>query len=216
MDFRLEYGEQLNKLIESEENFDFFRNFAIEHMPYDPKFFKDVFDELLLFAKENNLNKTMGWIYYYLGWYYVDLAEYEKAVDIFLVSNDIFHNIADRKGLSYACNGMTNVYTQIGQFKLANEWGLKGILLAEEINDKEAQLILLVNTSINYVQMKSFYNAKEILNTLEMMHFTLTKEQKVIYLLILAEVEINIGNPYKALGYIEEAYKLEHLPNINT
>lgn len=216
MDFRLSFKNQLNKLIENEENFDFFRNFAIEHMSYNPKFFKESFDELLMFAKENKLNRTQGWIYYYLGWYYVDTAYYEKAVDIFLVSNEIFQNIDDKRGLSYACNGLTNVYTQIGQFKLANEWGLKGILLAEGIDDKEALLILLVNTSINYVQMKSFHKAKEILDSIEMAHLALTKEQRVIYLLILAEVEINIGNPYIAIKYVDEAYKLEDKPNINT
>ena len=215
MNFRLSFKNQLKKLIENEENFDFFRNFALEHMSYNPKFFKESFDELLLFAKENKLIRTQGWIYYYLGWYYVDFGEYEKAVDIFLVSNDIFQNIDDKKGLSYACNGLTNVYTQIGQFKLANEWGLKGILLAEEIDDKEAQLILLLNTSINYIQMKSFYNAKEILNTIDMMRFTLTKEQRVIYLISLAEVEINIGNPHKAIEYVDEAYSLDDKPNIS-
>lgn len=208
MDFKSRYEKELNDLLLNEDNFEFFRNLAMEHMRYNPKFFKEVFDQLLIFTNTHKLDKTKGWVYYFLGWYYTDIAEYEKAVDIFLSANEIFDTIGDKKGLIYACNGLTNVYTQIGQFKLANEWGLNGISLAEETNDREALVLLIINTGINYIQMKYFHKAVEIFNTIEIMNIQLTIDQQVIYKHSLAEIEINIGSPDKAIDYVEESAKL--------
>lgn len=216
MNSNFKYKNELNKLIECEENFEFFMNLAKENVRTTPEEFKEVFDKVLEFAKENNLSVAMGWSYYYLGWYYFDLSKYDDAIEIFLLSHDTFEPINCIKGLIYACNGLTNIYCQIGQFRLANEWGLKGISLAEEIGEKEELIILLINIGINYIRMKDFFKSKEILNSIKMLNYELTKRQLIAYKLCLAEIEINIGNPAIALVYLDEISKIDDELTVDT
>ena len=207
MDFQIKYAEELNKLKENENNIEFFRKLALDRN--NPEFMKETIDGLLNYSKENNLNNTKAWAYYYLGWFHFDKSHYDKAAESFLVSNDIFDLTKNSTGLIYACNGLTNVYCQIGQFKLANEWGLKGISLCEETGNKEALVILLINTGINYIQMKYFSKGKEIFHSLEIMDCEITKTQQISCNLALAEIEINIGEPNLALSYVDSALKIE-------
>jgi len=214
MDFQLKYAEELNKLKENENNIEFFRRLVSNRD--EPEAMKETIDGLLKFSKENNLNNVKAWAYYYLGWYNFDKAHYDKAAEYFLVSNDIFSIIKNKDGLIYACNGLTNVYCQIGQFNLANEWGLKGISLCEETGSKEALVILLINTGINYIQMKFFGKGREIFHSLKLMDCELTKTQLISCYLSLAEIEINIGQPGTALSYIDNALNIEEEMLINT
>ncbi|MDD4780249.1 MAG: GGDEF domain-containing protein [Tissierellia bacterium] len=203
------FKEQISKLIEDEDNFEYFRDIAIKHMTSKPYFVKNMLDELMIFSLKNNLHKISAWTYYYLGWHYMVILEYDKAVKSFFRSKEVFEEINDKKGLIYACNGLTNVYCEIGQFKLANEWGIKGINLCEETKEKEPLAMLLINTGINYIQMKNFYESKEIFNTIKMMDFKLFDSQILSCKLALAEIEINIGNPCVALKYLNETLDLE-------
>lgn len=216
MDFIFEFKDELNKLIENEDNFEFFRNIAMENMRSKPYYFKEVFDEVLLFAIDNKLNKTEAWAHYYIGWYFFDIYKYDKATDCFLISNDIFNIIADNEGLIYACNGLTNVYCQIGQFKLANEWGLKGISLAEETNEKYALVLLLINTGINYIRMKYLQKAKQIFKSIEMIDIELSRQLQISYKLGIAEIEINIGDPNLALSYVQDVLNLDNELSVDT
>jgi len=215
MDFQLKYANELNKLKENEDNIEFFKDLLLKYLT-NLEELKESIDGLLMFSNENKLYKTNAWAYYFLGWYNFDTSDYYKAAESFLNSNDIFEKIKNKTGIVYACNGLTNVYCQIGQFKLANEWGLKGISLCEEINDRNALLILLINTGINYIQMNYFKKAKEIFNNIKIMDFELNNIQKVSYNLALAEIEINIGDPKLALDYIESTLGTEEQSVINT
>lgn len=215
MDFQIKYANELNKLKENENNIDFFREFALNKNNTEIR--KLTIDALLDFSKENNLINIKAWAYYYLGWFHFDKSHYDKAAESFLVSNEIFDMTKNNAGLIYACNGLTNVYCQIGQFKLANEWGLKGISLCEETGNKEALVILLLNTGINYIQMKYFSKGREIFHSLEIMDdYNFTDRQQIACYLALAEIEINIGEPNLALSYIDNALKTEAEFQINS
>jgi len=216
MNFQLKYAGELGKLKENEDNVKLFRDIAIKFLNNNLDELKKMIDGLLIFSNENKLYKTKAWALYYLGWYNFNTSNYNMAAENFLNSYAIFEKTENKSGIIYACNGLTNVYCQIGQFKLANEWGLKGISLSEEINEKDALAVLLINTGINYIQMNYFKKAGEIFNSIEIMGCELTNQQRVSCILALAEIEINIGNPKAALAYIEEASKIEEQANINT
>lgn len=207
MDFLNRYADELQKLKENEDYIEVFRFTANKRNNLNEM--KEIIDGLMKFSKENNQKKVRAWAYYYLGWYHFDKYQYEKAADSFLISNDIFSLLNYKPGLIYACNGLTNVYCQIGQFNLSTEWGLKGISLCEETNNKKALIILLINTGINYIQMKNYSKGKEILNSIEIAEHELTKKQIISLNLALAEIEINIGEPYFALSYIDTVTKIE-------
>lgn len=214
MDFQLKYKDKLNKLKKNENDIDFFRELATNRD--NTENMKETIDGLLEFSKENNLKSVKAWAYYFWGWYHFNMSHYDKATECFLLANDIFDMVQNKNGLIYACNGLTNVYCQIGQFKLANEWGLKGISLCEETGSRKALATLLINTGINYIQMKYFIRGREIFQSLEIMECELTKQQQISCNLSLAEIEINIGEPSLALSYIEGALKIEEELKINS
>jgi diguanylate cyclase (GGDEF)-like protein len=214
MNFQLKYANELACLKENEDNIEIFRSEAMNYLSNNLEELKKIIDGLLSFSEENKLHKTKAWAYYYQGWYNFDTTHYDKAVTSFLKSYEIFNNIMDKNGIVYACNGLTNVYCQIGQLNLANEWGLKGITLAEEINSQNALITLLLNTGINYIQMQHYDKAKEIFSSLELMNYELTDQQHISWLLAMAEIEIHIGDSMKSLSYIEEASNTEEKSNI--
>ncbi len=216
MNFQLKYANELASLKENEDNIEIFRTEAMNYLSSNLEELKKIIDGLLTFSEENKLHKAKAWAYYYQGWYNFDTTHYDKSVTSFLKSYEIFNNIIDKDGIVYACNGLTNVYCQIGQLNLANEWGLKGITLAEEINNKNALITLLLNTGINYIQMQHFDKAKEIFSPMELMYYELTDQQRVSCLLAMAEIEIHIGDSMKSLSYIEEASKAEEKSHLIT
>ena len=208
MDVEITFEKELNMLIENEDCIESLREIFLKEINNTEQY-KSKIDKLLRFSKGNNLIRSEAWGYYYLGWYNFDISEYEKAVKDFLTSYDLFEKHNNKYELAYACNGLTNVYCQMGQFKLANEWGLKGISFCEETGNDEAMIILLINTCINYIQMEYFDKALNIVESIDGMNRELTARQKISYMLSIAEIEINMGNPQNALKTIDEAMEIE-------
>lgn len=209
------YKEELYKLIDNEDSFDFFRSLIKEQNKYNPEYAKHIMDILVEFAEENHLEMVKAWTYYYLGWHHLNLSEHDISLNYFLETSEIFEKRNCKEGLIYVCNGFNSLYCLTGQFSLSNEWGLRGISLAEEIDDKDALIVLLINTGINYIQMKDFNMAKEVLMNVVMREYKLTRHQKISLNICLAEVEINIGNPRLALEYIFKAEALEYKTEVS-
>jgi len=207
LDVGIAYKDELKKLLENEDYIETLRDIYLKEVSNTIQYKSNV-DELLKFSRENNLIRTEAWGYYYLGWYNFDISEYEQAVNNFFTSYDLFERHNNKYELVYACNGLTNVYCQMGQFKLANEWSLSGISFCEETGNDEAMIILLINTCINYIQMGYFDRALDIVENIEGMDRKLTLVQKISSMLSIAEIEINIGSPYKALEIIDETMEM--------
>jgi diguanylate cyclase (GGDEF)-like protein len=207
------FEKELNKLIESEDNIECIKDIILNDISNTEQN-KEYIERLLEFSTENKLYRTEAWGYYFKGWYYIDNSEYEKAVENFMISYELFDKLNNKYEIAYACNGLTNVYCLMGQFKLSNEWGLKGISFCEETKNNKAMIILLINTCINYIQMEYYDKALEIVESIEGIYYDLTKSQEISYMLAKAEIEINIGNPDKALKIIKQAMKIELENNI--
>lgn len=208
------FEKELIKLIDNEDCIESFRETFLKDIN-NTKQYKSKIDELLRFSRQNNLYRSEAWGYYYFGWYNFDISEYDEAVKNFLAAYDLFEKY-NKNDLAYACNGLTNVYCQMGQYKLANEWGLKGISYCEETKNDNAMIILLLNTCINYIQMEYYDKALGILECIEGMDRDLTAVQKVSYMLSNAEIDINMGNPDSALRIIDEAMVIESENHFNT
>jgi diguanylate cyclase (GGDEF)-like protein len=215
------FEKELNKLIESEDNIECIKDLISKNISNTKQNKKNI-ERLLEFSMENRLFRSEAWGYYFIGWYYLDNSEYENAAESFMISYELFDKLNNKYEIAYACNGLTNVYCLMGQFKLSNEWGLKGISFCEETRNNKAMLILLINTCINYIQMEYYDKALEIVEGIEGIEeikgidYELTKSQEISYMLVKAEIEINIGCPGKALKIIEQAMKIESVDDINS
>ena len=208
------FDKELYKLADNEDNIEAVREILLKDInnTFD---YKLKIDKLLKFSKENNLSRSEAWGYYYLGWHHFDISEYEKAVNKFLISYDLFDKLNNSYEIAYACNGLTNAYCRMGQYKLSNEWGLKGISFCDDTGNKEAMIILLLNTCTNYIQMEYYDKALDMLESIEEMDYILNTTQKISYLLSKAEIEINIGNPENAFEIIDKAMKIESDAKLN-
>lgn len=213
MDSGNRFEIELNKLKENEDYIETFRIMFFQDINNSHKYIS--INKLLKFSKENNLPKSEAWGYYFLGWYNLDNSEYEESAKNFLNSYDLFESSNNKYDLAYACNGLTNIYCQMGQFKLAQEWGLKGISLCEEMSNQNAMIILLLNTGINYIQMRYYDKAKEIFESLIEFKNELTTIQRVSYMLSIAEIEINNGKPQEALDIISKALSIENIEHVD-
>ena len=214
MDVKSTFEKELNKLTENEDNITHLREILNKDIG-NTKEYKLKVERLLQFSKENNLARSRAWGYYFLGWYYFDICEHEKSVVSFMISYELFDKLKNKHEIAYACNGLTNIYCRIGQYKLSNEWGLKGISFCEETGNDKAMITLLLNTFANYVQMEYYDKALEIMDSIRGMEVELTASQRIVYLFSKAEIEINTGCPENALRIIDEAMKVKPTAHTN-
>lgn len=208
------FEEELNKLKENEDHIEYLRDIFLNDIN-NIKQYNDRINKLVKFSKENNLYRSEAWGYCYLGWFNFDISEFETAINNFFISYEKFENLNNKYEIAYACNGLTNAYCRIGQFKLANEWGIKGITFCEETGNNKAMIILLINSCINYIQMEYYDKAKEILDNIQELNIELTPMQEISSMLSAAEIEINVGSPKKALKIIDEAFMIESENHLN-
>ncbi|NLJ58332.1 MAG: diguanylate cyclase [Tissierellia bacterium] len=196
------FNSELNKLRENED-IESVRQIFFDNMDNIQEY-KEQIHMLIKFSKENKLKRSEAWGYYFLGCYNFEIYNYEAAVRNFLTSYNIFEKLNNKHETPYPCKGLTKTYCRLGQFKLANEWALKGMTFCEETGNEEAIVLFLINTGINYIQMKDYSKAKEIFESIKRMNLDLTSRQGISYMISMAEIEINIGSLDKGLTIIDE------------
>lgn len=213
MDFYLQYKEQFDKLLKDEDNVSFFCELAHKSFRQDKEFYKYILESALSFTKLNNLHKATAWLNNYYCWYYFDLSKYKEAIEVALDAYNTLEKYGDKNGMARLCNSLMSCYSQIGQIELSNEWGIKGVEMAEEIHNDELLLVLMLNIGIGYLQLEDFKKAKEIFNYIKVMDYELEGDRKITFSQCIAEIELNIGDVHKAIKEIHKVYEL--FRNIN-
>lgn len=208
MDFYLQYKDQFDMLLKNEDNVNFFCELVSRAFRQDTELVEQILEKTLSFTKKNNLDKATAWLNNYYCWYCFDLSRYKEAIEIALESYNTLEKYGDKNGMARLCNFLMSAYSQIGQIELSNEWGIKGVEIAEELRDDKMLLILMLNLGIGYTQLDDFKKAKEILNYIKVRDFELVGESKITFAQCLAEIEINIGDTDKALDEINKIYEI--------
>ncbi|HAS92497.1 MAG TPA: hypothetical protein DCS12_09815, partial [Clostridiales bacterium] len=98
------FEKELNKLIESENNIECMKDIILNDIN-NTKQIKEYIERLLEFSTKNKLSRSEAWGYYFKGWYYIDNSEYEKAVENFMISYELFDKLNNKYEIAYACNG---------------------------------------------------------------------------------------------------------------
>ncbi len=210
MDFYLQYKEQFDKLLENQDNVVFFSEMMAKTVRQDIEKAGKMLETLLSYTKEHNLSKATAILNNYYGWYCFDLSKYDECIEVALEACNILEKYNDKvgkTGLSRLCNLLMSVYSQIGQIELSNEWGLRGVEIAEELNDDDMFLVLMLNLAIGFTQLEEYNRAKDILNYIKARGFNLESEGEIVFSLALAEIEIYIGDIKKVFVEIDKIYK---------
>ncbi len=211
MDFYAKYKEQFDMLLKNEDNITFFNEMIAKTIRQDIDAAGKMLNTTLSFVKEHNLNKAKALLDNYYGWYCFDLAKYDEAIKVALEACNVIEKYSDeigKRGLARLCNLLMSVYSQVGQIELSNEWGLKGVEIAESLNDDDMLLALMLNLAIGYSQLDEYQKAKDILNYIRVKGLKLEKESQIIYSQALAEIEIHLGDAKEALVEIAKTYKI--------
>lgn len=201
------YKDELNLLLEDENNISFFCDLLRGDSRHKISESRKLIEYVISFCNEHNLNEAKAWMYYYLGWNCSDMSDNENAIEILNEAREIFEKNDNKNGLAYAYNGLTAMYCQCGQYDLANELGIRGILIAKQIKVHDIMLTLLLNTSIVNLQKESYEAAKEILEYLEnnYSYSKIDATHEIFYKKTMGETELNIGDPKMAMMYIQES-----------
>jgi diguanylate cyclase (GGDEF)-like protein len=216
MDFYLQYKEKFDLVLKNEDNVDFFCEIMAKTIRQDIESAGKMLETLLSFTKKHNLNKATAMLKNYYGWYCFDLSRYDEAIKVALEACNILEKYSDevgKKGLARLCNLLMSVYSQIGQIELSNEWGLRGVEIAEELNDDDMLLSLMLNLAVGYTQLDEYKKAKDILDYVKVKGFDLDPEGQIVYSQALAEIEMYFGNAKKALDEIGKVYKILDILN---
>ncbi|MGL4819332.1 MAG: tetratricopeptide repeat protein, partial [Bacilli bacterium] len=115
-------------------------------------------------ADEHLYMKPKAWSLAILGLYELDRTKYEDSVHCLLEAKNIFEFIGDTRGELFCCNLLLGCYNEAGVHEVAVEWGLKGMRLAERVQDDYALSLLLVNMAITYVKLELIEEAKQALS----------------------------------------------------
>lgn len=208
MDKYVVVEEHLEKFKKDKSHIEYFKKFDIYYYRSNPKYVKLVMEKVLKIAEENDYILEYGWCLNSIGWYYSDKCELDKAIEYHSKSNDIFMQSDDIKGIILTNNSLLVDYTKLGMFDMAIEYGLNGISIAEQSNNKELLSPLLMNTASAYLQSEYYKEALELLSRPEDLEYNMRDENKAIMYNTLAEIHLKCDDEELAYEYCNRAYEL--------
>lgn len=169
---------------------------------------KIIIDKILEIADLHGYELVKGWGYFYLGWYYHDICDYDNAICNHLRAEEVFRNIDNIKGTIFISNALMADYMQLGIYDLAIEIGLKGISLAQQNNNIDLSSSPLLNITTCYIRLGLYKEARESINYFEVFSFNMSVESKITLYNLKAELELYDNNIEKAKRYINKSYSI--------
>lgn len=179
--------------------------FTSSQSPKDAKIF---IEKVMLLAKNNKCHKAEAGLARQLGWAYLDMMSFDKAIYYHQLAYDMFVDMNDSRGLITTASALQEDYGAQELWDMAIEWGLKGIELAEDNQDEELLSILLINVAALYNGLGEYHKSREMLEQLKQMAQPLTSFNRVCKYVIQSECEVGHRNLTQALNYAQKAYEL--------
>ncbi|MGL4337918.1 MAG: hypothetical protein ACRCST_13575, partial [Turicibacter sp.] len=208
MTYYSDLDEYLQKLQNNEDCMDYFNEFIAQKLFANAEYTKEVLDRAYKMAQEYQNESAVGWCLLYIGWYYNYCGKYDEAIRYHNKANEIFSTHSQSVGLTRAANALLGDYIRIGMFDLAIEHGLNGITIAEQIEDEATLVLLLINTSVAYLDAKYYRECLELLGRLEKGSYQISDTSRLVMYTIFAEAELHFNEIEKALDYCCEAFDL--------
>ncbi len=146
--------------------------------------------------------------------YFKDPAKpvsYDQIIECFEDVFEIYDKIGHKRGVAETLSSIGNVYSKIGNLRLAIKNTQEAFEIYEKINDKEKAVDSLFSIANIYTKAKNFELSIETLRKARDLHSSFNQERNREDLVIsLAEVLLLAGNPKEAL---DEVYKIIELGN---
>ncbi|QSX05215.1 diguanylate cyclase [Sedimentibacter sp. zth1] len=204
------YAQDLNNLIENQNNISFFCNIIKGNIRNNVQYCNEIIDYISNFCIENNLEDARGYMLYYSTSVFFQIADFTKALELCNEAKVIFEKNDNKEGLALSYNGLSIIYSVKGYEELSNEYSLKGISIAKQIDNKEILYKILMNVASYNVRKNDIDNAIEILNYVEL-NFDKTEKYLDIIMqnITFAQIKIEQGKIEEAKKYLNEAIILD-------
>ena len=176
---------------------------------------KVIYEKLIDYVRENNLDYAYPWIINNYGWVQHGLGNFKKAIEIHTEAYKIFEKVNDKEGILSTINALVGNYSFLQIFDKAIEYGMKGIDLAESVGNYQALNSIKNNMAIAYVEIEEFEKAKELFEQIAKLPNFNIKHNTIVNLLNLGECERELKNYDKSLKYLEEALNMAEKFYIN-
>ena len=176
---------------------------------------KVIYEKLIDYVRENNLDYSYPWIINNYGWVQHGLGNFKKAIEIHTEAYKIFEKVNDKEGILSTINALVGNYSFLQIFDKAIEYGMKGIDLAESVGNYQALNSIKNNMAIAYVEIEEFEKAKELFEQIAKLPNFNIKHNTIVNLLNLGECERELKNYDKSLKYLEEALNMAEKFYIN-
>ena len=216
----MEYIENIEleyeKLRKDENYIECFNNLAIKYLRLDPEYMRSIVEEARRICAEKEYILGYGYTSNELGWYYLDKLKYEEAEKYFLEGYKCFKKVSSEKALTKSYNSFLSLYYLKGEFALAVENGIKGIKLANKINDQFMLTALMQNTANIYFEYGYYETALEIYEDILINNRPIFEYNKVYIFLNISYIYCDLKNVEKARKCINLAKDIIEKNNILT
>ncbi|HAX73109.1 MAG TPA: hypothetical protein DCY20_06255 [Firmicutes bacterium] len=195
-------------LIDEENSINKLYAYAGELACHDPKKAQKLLERVLGYAKDHHLLRSEATILTILGYLCIDNGNYIKGIEYHARASSLFEELKDTEGVLKTCNGLMYMYFCLGMYDSSMDWATKGLNLAEETNNKKYLQILLTNIAQNYLMLKQYDEAKQVISSLKGIECEQSSVYDVVFQQIMAEIYL-IENNLKMAGYaINQAIRL--------
>lgn len=205
---RLKECQYLDKLNEDESYIEYFSKFAHETLRIEPEYMKEIMEEVLAISRLKNYGNAQAESLLYLSWYYYDKGKCKKAIKMQVEVLHLFMKNGNKKAMSRTYNALLASYMYIGMYKQASECGLRGIEIAEELQEEAILVALFMNISSAFIRLEKYSEAYEMAMRIKNSSTTLNKQSKISLNCIMSEIKVNLGHLDGATKYYERAHSL--------
>lgn len=215
MDYAACYKKELKNLMLDEGKLLFFTTKLKNLYTQDYEEYKKLLDFLIKYTESTGLIIARLWLNNYKCWCLYYELKYDDAINLAANTYSTLEKYDFKPGMASLCNSLMAFYSQIGKIDLSSDWGIRGVLIAEELNDSDLMFTLMLNICIGYLELEQYDIAKEILDYISNKKFKMGNNEKVMYLLCNAEVEINIGDSNLAIDLLLSIYEYKDSINLS-
>ncbi len=174
------------------------------------------FNKSLVIAKKLEIKDLIAGLYLNIGTAYQKLKNYPRALSYYKLSLSIFKNLGNKIGVIQSHQNLGVLYFNLRNYSKAEENLLEGLAKAKKENLTTSVASINLTLSSIHIAQEEFEKAGRSIEE-GLVYTRMLKDERLEYNYILTsyELENKRKNYFKALGYLQQAYKQDSVRYAN-
>lgn len=174
-------------------------------------------EKAIEYANKQNLEHKLGDCYLVLGRIYFDLKKNNNAIENFIRSINHYSKKEITYNLAFAYYNLGRCYLENNKVHLSEIYFKKASDIYEKLNLNDAIQLINLQKGIIEKNKKQYGKAKNLFQqVIKNVESNALADTKVEAYLLLGEIEVEKGNTYQSIEYLEKALNLNTENNNNT